>query len=66
MTTPDELYVGKNRPPNPVADCARCAELDERRTTARAKHDRSAETDMNVLLRRHQNEQHEEHEERNT
>ncbi|MFG2643709.1 hypothetical protein ACGFYP_22385 [Streptomyces sp. NPDC048370] len=41
------------RPPAPVPDCEVCARLAERRRDARARYDGSAETDANVLLRRH-------------
>lgn len=41
------------RPPAPVPDCADCAELAASRAAARARFDWSAETDANVLLRRH-------------
>ena len=47
-----------SRPPVPVADCAPCAELADRRVAARAEFDRSAETDANVLMRRHQWQEH--------
>ncbi len=46
------------RPPVPVPGCAACAELDVRRGEARARYDRSAETDANVLLRHHQRREH--------
>ncbi|MET9376310.1 hypothetical protein ACFYV5_16055 [Streptomyces sp. NPDC003035] len=42
-----------SRPPVPVPGCAECAELAEQRTAARLRFDWSAETDANVLLRRH-------------
>ncbi|WP_019073743.1 hypothetical protein [Streptomyces hokutonensis] len=45
-------------PLRPVADCDTCAELDGRRTAARTEHDYSAETDANVLLRKHRSEAH--------
>lgn len=45
-------------PPRPVTGCAACAELSGLRAAARADHDRSAETDANVLLRQHQREAH--------
>ncbi|MYT32741.1 MULTISPECIES: hypothetical protein [unclassified Streptomyces] len=45
-------------PPQPQAGCARCADLDERRTKARRQYDRSAESDGNVMLRRHLREAH--------
>ncbi|MFG2774580.1 hypothetical protein [Streptomyces sp. NPDC048350] len=38
--------------------CVDCAELAARRTAARARFDWSAETDANVLLRRHRGERH--------
>ncbi|GAA2790704.1 hypothetical protein [Streptomyces showdoensis] len=44
---------GLGRPPVPVPHCAECAELDASRAGARARFDWSAETDANVLLRRH-------------
>ncbi|MGW2915150.1 hypothetical protein ACWC9X_32520 [Streptomyces asoensis] len=37
-----------------VRDCAACADLAALRDEARARHDGSAETDADVLLRRHQ------------
>ncbi|MFD9114796.1 DUF7848 domain-containing protein [Streptomyces bottropensis] len=45
-------------PPVPVPGCAACADLAERRDEARARYDRSAETDANVLLRHHQRREH--------
>ncbi|MER6048657.1 hypothetical protein ABT168_14570 [Streptomyces sp. NPDC001793] len=45
-------------PPQPQAGCAHCADLDNRRITARQQCDRSAETDCNVMLRRHLREAH--------
>ena len=42
-----------DRPPVPVPGCASCAELAVRRDEARARYDRSAEADANVLLRHH-------------
>ncbi|MFJ3417260.1 hypothetical protein ACIPN8_13020 [Streptomyces sp. NPDC086082] len=47
-----------NVPPRPVPDCAPCEELAELRALARAEHDHSAETDANVLLRKHRSEAH--------
>jgi hypothetical protein len=47
-----------SRPPVPVPGCAACAELAVRRDEARARHDRSAETDANVLLRHHRRREH--------
>ncbi|KFG10411.1 MULTISPECIES: hypothetical protein [Streptomyces] len=47
-----------DRPPVPVPGCAACAELAVRRGEARARYDRSAETDANVLLRHHQRREH--------
>ncbi|MFI9646521.1 hypothetical protein ACIHAA_09540 [Streptomyces sp. NPDC052040] len=46
------------RPPLPVRGCTACAELDGLREAARAEYDRSAEADANVLLRRHQRQEH--------
>ncbi|WP_328480379.1 MULTISPECIES: DUF7848 domain-containing protein [unclassified Streptomyces] len=40
--------------PAPVRDCAACADLAALREDARTRHDGSAETDADVLLRRHQ------------
>ncbi|OIK25764.1 hypothetical protein [Streptomyces malaysiense] len=51
---PDDL----SRPPRPVPGCSACLTLAERREAARAERDRSAETDANVALRRHQREEH--------
>jgi hypothetical protein len=45
-------------PPRPVAGCAACAELAQLRAGARAERDYSAETDTNVLLRKHRSEVH--------
>ncbi|MBK3571543.1 MULTISPECIES: hypothetical protein [unclassified Streptomyces] len=45
-------------PPRPVADCPACTELAGLRATARTEQDYSAETDANVLLRKHQIEAH--------
>ena len=45
-------------PPRPVPGCPTCLTLAERRATARAEYDRSAEADANVLLRRHQRQEH--------
>ncbi|MFF9770471.1 hypothetical protein ACF1GT_28485 [Streptomyces sp. NPDC014636] len=47
-----------SRPPRPVPGCASCLELAERREAARQAHDRSAESDANVLLRQHQRKEH--------
>ncbi|MGQ4329678.1 hypothetical protein ACN6K4_004582 [Streptomyces hayashii] len=46
------------RSPVPVRDCAACADLAALRDDARARHDGSAETDADVLLRRHQRRYH--------
>lgn len=43
-----------SRPPVPVPGCPVCTELAVLRDKARARSDASAETDANVLLRRHQ------------
>ncbi|MFG2573020.1 hypothetical protein [Streptomyces sp. NPDC048481] len=45
-------------PAPPVRDCAACADLAALRDDARARHDGSAETDADVLLRRHQRRYH--------
>ncbi|MEU9879271.1 hypothetical protein AB0I05_24025 [Streptomyces phaeochromogenes] len=42
-----------SRPPVPVPGCPACTELAIRRDDARARCNRSAETDADVLLRRH-------------
>ncbi|GAA1883943.1 hypothetical protein [Streptantibioticus ferralitis] len=47
-----------SRPPAPVPGCQACARLAEQRAVARAEFDRSHETDANVLMRRHQLQQH--------
>lgn len=52
----DEDEIG--RPPVPVPGCGTCAELAVRRDEARARYDRSAETDANVLMRHHQRRDH--------
>ncbi|MFG3118713.1 hypothetical protein ACGF4C_30620 [Streptomyces sp. NPDC048197] len=44
--------------PEPRAGCDRCAEFAEQRTQAQARRDPSAETDCNVLMRRHIEEAH--------
>ncbi|MEV0907270.1 DUF7848 domain-containing protein [Streptomyces hokutonensis] len=45
-------------PPAPVPDCPTCADLAALRDDARARADGTAETDANVLLRRHQHRDH--------
>jgi hypothetical protein len=51
-------FQGSQNPPAPapapVRDCAACEDLAGLREQARARHDGTAETDANVLLRRHQ------------
>ncbi|MFF5443153.1 hypothetical protein [Streptomyces achromogenes] len=47
-----------SRPPRPVPGCPVCLRLAERRDVARTECDRSAETDANVLLRRHLRKEH--------
>jgi hypothetical protein len=49
-----------SRPPDPFTDCATCMKLAVSRAVARAQSDGTAETDANVLLRRHQRRDHEE------
>ncbi|MCX4762020.1 hypothetical protein OG562_13760 [Streptomyces sp. NBC_01275] len=56
--TDGPFLLGTRRPPVPEPDCAECEELATLRTTAQAAHDYSAETDANVLLRRHQHQDH--------
>ncbi|MEU9996087.1 hypothetical protein [Streptomyces sp. NPDC050848] len=51
--------VDPDRPPAPVPDCEACAGLAAQRREARARYDGSAETDANVLLRRHLRQDHE-------
>ncbi len=46
------------RPPTPTPGCPTCRALADRRETARLRRDGSAETDANVLLRRHQRSAH--------
>ncbi|MEU6984080.1 hypothetical protein ABZ946_11700 [Streptomyces sp. NPDC046324] len=53
-----EVEYELSRPPVPVPGCTDCAELAARRTAARARFDWSAETDANVLLRRHRSAHH--------
>lgn len=48
MTTPFDMP-----PPTPVDGCAQCSEFVDQRRAARAENDRSGETDVYVLLRRH-------------
>jgi len=45
-------------PPPPVPDCPSCADLAALRYDAQARNDGTAETDANVLLRRHQHRDH--------
>ncbi|WP_315986732.1 hypothetical protein [Streptomyces sp. STR69] len=47
-------------PPSPIPDCPSCADLAALRhdARARARNDGTAETDANVLLRRHQHRDH--------
>ncbi|MEV0470577.1 hypothetical protein [Streptomyces prunicolor] len=45
-------------PPAPVPDCQPCFDLAAFRDDARARNDGTAETDANVLLRRHQHRDH--------
>ncbi|MGW5423140.1 hypothetical protein [Streptomyces sp. NPDC003943] len=52
------LDVEVPAPPVPVPGCAVCDGLAERRRAARLAYDGSAETDANVLLRRHVAEEH--------
>lgn len=47
-----------SRPPQPVRGCLQCVELDTLREAAYAVSDRSAETDANVLMRKHQRQEH--------
>ncbi|MEW1904211.1 hypothetical protein [Streptomyces sp. NPDC086147] len=42
-----------SHPPRPVPHCVACALLVRERREARERFDRSAETDANVLMRRH-------------
>ncbi|MDR2987996.1 MAG: hypothetical protein LBV34_24480, partial [Nocardiopsaceae bacterium] len=44
--------------PVPVPGCAVCDDLATRRHEARARRDGSAETDADVLLRRHRRQEH--------
>lgn len=50
--------VELGRPPEPVPGCEACTELAALRQAARAESDASAETDANVLMRRHQRAEH--------
>jgi hypothetical protein len=47
-----------SRPPVALPGCAVCGRLAARRAIARAEYDASAETDANVLLRRHLRNRH--------
>jgi len=58
QTPPPPDPEDMHRPPVPVPGCATCDELDRLRQAARAAHDRSAETDANVLLRQHRRAEH--------
>ena len=51
-------YVDLGRPPQPVTDCETCAEVAGLRQAARAASDASAETDADVLMRRHHRAEH--------
>lgn len=53
-----------SRPPVPVVGCATCAELAACREASCTTFDRSAETDANVLMRRHQRQDHRQRQER--
>ncbi|MFI9819790.1 hypothetical protein ACIHFC_04825 [Streptomyces sp. NPDC052013] len=50
--------VSVGPPPEPVPDCTECAELAAWRDDARAAGNGSAETDADVLLARHQRQDH--------
>jgi hypothetical protein len=41
-----------------VPGCTECARLAKQRRYAQAQFDRSGETDLNVLLRKHQRQEH--------
>ncbi|WP_353479686.1 hypothetical protein [Streptomyces sp. ALI-76-A] len=56
--TPPPPAAEADRPPVPVPGCAACEEFATRRDEARAAFDGTAETDANVLLRRHQHREH--------
>ncbi|MFE0803302.1 hypothetical protein [Streptomyces sp. NPDC058812] len=56
LAEPPLVDVGP--PPEPVTGCDTCARLAERRAHARAAGDGSAETDADVLLARHQRQEH--------
>ncbi|MEU6476324.1 hypothetical protein ABZ858_05425 [Streptomyces sp. NPDC047017] len=47
-----------SRPPLPVRGCAACTDLAVQRRIAQAEGDLTGETDANVLLRRHQRQEH--------
>ncbi|MDX3750755.1 hypothetical protein [Streptomyces sp. AK08-02] len=51
-------YLDVGLPPQPVAGCETCAEIVGLRRAAQAESDGSAETDADVLLRRHQRAEH--------
>ncbi|MGW0332355.1 DUF7848 domain-containing protein [Streptomyces sp. NPDC003011] len=55
---PRVLEGEADRPPVAVPGCAACEEFAARRDEARAAFDGTAETDANVLLRRHQQREH--------
>ncbi|MFG2329356.1 hypothetical protein ACGFMM_07000 [Streptomyces sp. NPDC048604] len=55
---PQEPVPDLGRPPEPLRHCVPCALLAEQRRAARLRGDRSAETDANVLLRRHFAQEH--------
>ncbi|MEU8590230.1 hypothetical protein AB0C59_25000 [Streptomyces sp. NPDC048664] len=56
-TLPPDLH-DLSRPPVPVPGCAECAAIGERGEAARAAFDGSSVTDANVLLRKHQRQEH--------
>ena len=52
--TVHNAHDDQSLPPVPVPGCTVCDDLAARRNEARTRRDGSAETDTNVLLRRHQ------------
>lgn len=56
---PDTFDYGFPKPdPLAIGDCPTCAELVTRRAACRARHNPSGASDIDVLLREHQAEEH--------
>ena len=56
---PETFDYGFPKPdPEPIGGCPTCADLVARRARCRKVNNRSGATDMNVLCRKHQDEEH--------